>query len=453
MSVEALVSEQRKYFLNDYTRPVDFRVRQLRKLRTALKANEKIILDALYEDLGKSSTEAYMTELGIIYQEINYAIKHLKKWASPKKVKSSIMSLPASSHIYAEPYGVTLILSPWNYPVNLTIGPLIGAIAAGNCAVVKPSETSPKTSAILEKIINYTFVEEFVHCLPYDTPHDEVNKQDYDYIFFTGSTRIGKEIMSIASQTLTPVTLELGGKSPAIIDETANIDVAARRIAWGKFINAGQTCVAPDHLIIHESIKDAFIERLIDEINERYEGAENRDDYPKIINNKHFERLTALLDHPKLIGGKVNVNERKIAPALLPDSHLNEEVMAEEIFGPILPILTYDNTDDLIVQQQALPKPLATYIFTEDNNTANLLLQKLSFGGGCVNDTLMHLASHSLPFGGVGASGMGAYHGKASFDTFSHFKSVVKNTTAVDFPVRYAPFDQAKSKLFKRLLG
>ncbi|MCK1976477.1 aldehyde dehydrogenase [Jeotgalicoccus huakuii] len=453
MSVEALVLEQRKYFLNDYTRPVDFRVRQLRKLRTALKANEKIILDALYEDLGKSSTEAYMTELGIIYQEINYAIKHVKKWASPKKVKSSVMSLPASSHIYAEPYGVTLILSPWNYPVNLTIGPLIGAIAAGNCAVVKPSETSPKTSAILEKIINYTFVEEFVHCLPYDTPHDEVNKQDYDYIFFTGSTRIGKEIMSIASQTLTPVTLELGGKSPAIIDETANIDVAARRIAWGKFINAGQTCVAPDHLIIHESIKDAFIERLIDEINERYEDAESRDDYPKIINNKHFERLTALLDDPKLIGGRVNVKETKIAPAILPDSYLNDDVMAEEIFGPILPILTYDNIDDLIVQQQALPKPLATYIFTEDNNTANLLLQKLSFGGGCVNDTLMHLASHSLPFGGVGASGMGAYHGKASFDTFSHFKSVVKNTTAVDFPVRYAPFDQAKSKLFKRLLG
>lgn len=453
MSVEALVWEQRKYFLNDYTRPVDFRVRQLRKLRTALKANEKIILDALYEDLGKSSTEAYMTELGIIYQEINYAIKHVKKWAGPKKVKSSVMSLPASSHIYAEPYGVTLILSPWNYPVNLTIGPLIGAIAAGNCAVVKPSETSPKTSAILEKIINYTFVEEFVHCLPYDTPHDEVNKQDYDYIFFTGSTRIGKEIMSIASQTLTPVTLELGGKSPAIIDETANIDVAARRIAWGKFINAGQTCVAPDHLIIHESIKDAFIERLIDEINERYEDAESRDDYPKIINNKHFERLTALLDDPKLIGGRINVKERKIAPAILPDSHLNDDVMAEEIFGPILPILTYDNIDDLIVQQQALPKPLATYIFTEDNNTANLLLQKLSFGGGCVNDTLMHLASHSLPFGGVGASGMGAYHGKASFDTFSHFKSVVKNTTAVDFPVRYAPFDQAKSKLFKRLLG
>lgn len=453
MSVEALVLEQRKYFLNDYTRPVDFRVRQLRKLRTALKANEKIILDALYEDLGKSSTEAYMTELGIIYQEINYAIKHVKKWASPKKVKSSVMSLPASSHIYAEPYGVTLILSPWNYPVNLTIGPLIGAIAAGNCAVVKPSETSPKTSAILEKIINYTFVEEFVHCLPYDTPHDEVNKQDYDYIFFTGSTRIGKEIMSIASQTLTPVTLELGGKSPAIIDETANIDVAARRIAWGKFINAGQTCVAPDHLIIHESIKDAFIERLIDEINERYEDAESRDDYPKIINNKHFERLTALLDDPKLIGGRVNVKETKIAPAILPDSYLNDDVMAEEIFGPILPILTYDNIDDLIVQQQALPKPLATYIFTEDNNTANLLLQKLSFGGGCVNDTLMHLASHSLPFGGVGASGMGAYHGKASFDTFSHFKSVVKNTTTVDFPVRYAPFDQAKSKLFKRLLG
>lgn len=453
MSVEALVLEQRKYFLNDYTRPVDFRIRQLRKLRTALKANEKIILEALYEDLGKSPTEAYMTELGIIYQEINYAVKHLKKWTSPKKVKSSVMSMPASSYIYPEPYGVTLILSPWNYPVNLTIGPLIGAIAAGNCAVVKPSETSPHTSAILEKILNYTFVEEFVHCLPCDTPHDEVNKQNYDYIFFTGSTRIGKEIMSIASQTLTPVTLELGGKSPAIIDRTANIDVTARRIAWGKFINSGQTCVAPDHVIVHEDVKNEFIERFIDEINERYEEAEVRDDYPKIINEKHFERLTALLDNPKLIGGKVNVSERKIAPAILPDSDLNSDAMSEEIFGPILPILTFKNLDDLITQQQALPKPLATYIFTEDDNVANKLLQKLSFGGGCVNDTIMHLASHSLPFGGVGASGMGAYHGKASFDTFSHQKSVVRNTTAVDFPVRYAPFDQAKSKLFKRFLG
>lgn len=453
MSVEALVLEQKKYFLNDYTRPVDFRIRQLRKLKTAIKANEKIILKALYDDLGKSSTEAYITELGIIYQEINHAIKHLKKWAKPKKVKSSVMSLPASSYIYAEPYGVTLILSPWNYPVNLTMGPLIGAIAAGNCAIVKPSETSPHTSEILEKIINYTFVEEFVHCLPCDTPHDEVNKQDYDYIFFTGSTKIGKEIMSIASQTLTPVTLELGGKSPAIIDKTANIDVAARRIAWGKFINSGQTCVAPDHVIIHESIKDAFIERLIAEINERYYDAENRDDYPKIINDKHFERLSNLLDHPSLIGGNINKTERKIAPAILPDSNLNSAEMAEEIFGPILPILTFNHLDDLITQQQALPKPLATYIFTEDNNVANKLLLKLSFGGGCVNDTLMHLASNTLPFGGVGASGMGAYHGKASFDTFTHYKSVVKNTTAVDFPVRYAPFDQAKSKLFKRFLG
>ena len=453
MSVRLVVENQRSYFQKDYTRPINFRIRQLRKLKNSLKHNEKVILDALYNDLGKSQMEAYMTELSVVYQELNEAIKHLKTWATPKKVKSGLMTMPAKSYIYQEPYGVTLILSPWNYPINLTITPLIGAIAAGNCVVVKPSETSPHCSRILEKILNYTFVEEYVHCLPSQTPHDEVNYQNYDYIFFTGSTNVGKEIMSIASSNLTPVTLELGGKSPAIVDETANLEISARRLVWAKFINAGQTCVAPDHILVHESVKSQLVEKLKDEIKLNYSHAENKDDYPKIINDKHFERLSKLLDEPGLFGGEINKAARKIAPALLVDSDFSSPAMDEEIFGPILPIISYQSLDDLIVKQRQLAKPLATYIFTENYETANYLLEKLSFGGGCINDCLMHLTSSSLPFGGVGASGMGNYHGKASFNTFSHSKSILKNTSKIDIPIRYLPFNQAKLKILKRIFS
>lgn len=453
MSIKSLVEKQRKYYYQDHTKSVDFRIRQLNKLKSAIKANERIILDALNKDLGKSEAEAYMTELGIVYKEFNHIIKNLKKWNAPKKMSGSLMSFPAKNYIYRDPYGVVLILSPWNYPFNLTITPLIGAIAGGNCAVVKPSETSPHTAEIIEKILNHTFDEEYVHAVPADTPHDDVNKQQYDYIFFTGSTSVGKEIMSIASKTLTPVTLELGGKSPVIIDETANIDVAVKRIAWGKFINAGQTCIAPDHVFIHRSQKQAFIDRFLIEIEERYKNAELRDDYPKIINEKHFNRLSELLDSEMVLGGSLNEQTLKIAPALLPNSTVDSKIMEEEIFGPILPIITYDNIEDLISYQQTLPKPLACYIFTEDDNTANMLLTKLSFGGGCVNDTIMHLAHPEMPFGGVGSSGMGHYHGKYSFDTFTHEKSVVKGNTAIDIPVRYAPFTEAKSKLFRKILS
>lgn len=453
MSIQSLVENQRQYFYEDRTKSVDFRIRQLRKLKNAIQANEKIILAALNKDLGKSEAEAYMTEIGIVYQEFDFVIKNLKKWNAPKKVSGSMMSFPAKNYIYRDPYGVVLILSPWNYPFNLTITPLIGAIAGGNCALVKPSESSPHTAEIIEKILNYTFVEEYVHCVPADTPHDDVNKQQYDYIFFTGSTSVGKEIMHIASDSLTPVTLELGGKSPAVVDKTVNIDVAVKRIVWGKFVNAGQTCVAPDHVIIHQSQKQAFIDRFLVEIDKRYKDAELSPTYPKIINEKHFKRLSDLLDTDMVLGGRLNEQTQKIAPALMPNSTFDSKVMEEEVFGPILPIITYDNLEDLISYQQTLPKPLAFYIFTEDENVANELLTRLSFGGGCVNDTIMHLAHHELPFGGVGNSGMGHYHGKYSFDTFTHEKSVVKNNTAIDIPVRYAPFTQAKSKLFRKLLS
>ncbi|WP_371814679.1 aldehyde dehydrogenase family protein [Jeotgalicoccus sp. WY2] len=267
-------------YYKNHTKSVSFRIRQLKKLKSAIQANERMVLEAVNKDLGKSEAEAYMTELGIVYKEFDYVIKNLRKWNTPKKVSGSMMSFPAKNYIYRDPYGVVLILSPWNYPFNLTMMPLIGAIAGGNCALVKPSETSPHTGAIIEKILNYTFSEEYVYCAPADTPHDEVNKQHYDYIFFTGSTSVGKEIMSIASETLTPVTLELGGKSPAVVDETANIDVAVKRIAWGKFVNAGQTCVAPDHVIIHSSKKQEFIDRMLHEIEERYSNAEHSDDFP-----------------------------------------------------------------------------------------------------------------------------------------------------------------------------
>jgi NAD-dependent aldehyde dehydrogenases len=422
-------------------------------LKLAVETNEKMILEALNKDLGKSEAEAFMTEIGIVYKEFDYVIKHLRSWNSPEKVSGSMMSFPAKNYVYRDPYGVVLILSPWNYPFNLTMMPLIGAIAGGNCALVKPSETSPHTAAIIEKILNYTFSEKYVYCAPADTPHDEVNKQQYDYIFFTGSTSVGKEIMGIASETLTPVTLELGGKSPVVVDETANIDVAVKRIAWGKFVNAGQTCVAPDHVIIHSSKKQEFIDRMLNEIEERYSDAVHREDYPKIINEKHFKRLSGLLENEMVLGGSKNSETQKIAPALMPNSTFESEVMKEEIFGPILPVITYDNLEDLIAYQQTLPKPLAFYIFSENDRNVETLLSRLSFGGGCVNDTLMHLSHHDMPFGGVGASGMGHYHGKYSFDTFTHEKSVVKNSTIIDIPVRYAPFTEAKNKLFRKFLS
>lgn len=453
MSMQSIVENQRKYYYKNHTKSVSFRIRQLKKLKLAVETNEKMILEALNKDLGKSEAEAFMTEIGIVYKEFDYVIKHLRSWNSPEKVSGSMMSFPAKNYVYRDPYGVVLILSPWNYPFNLTMMPLIGAIAGGNCALVKPSETSPHTAAIIEKILNYTFSEKYVYCAPADTPHDEVNKQQYDYIFFTGSTSVGKEIMGIASETLTPVTLELGGKSPVVVDETANIDVAVKRIAWGKFVNAGQTCVAPDHVIIHSSKKQEFIDRMLSEIEERYSDAVHRDDYPKIINEKHFKRLSGLLENEMVLGGSKNSETQKIAPALMPNSTFESEVMKEEIFGPILPVITYDNLEDLIAYQQTLPKPLAFYIFSENDRNVETLLSRLSFGGGCVNDTLMHLSHHDMPFGGVGASGMGHYHGKYSFDTFTHEKSVVKNSTIIDIPVRYAPFTQAKNKLFRKFLS
>lgn len=453
MSIQSIVENQRRYYYKNHTKSVSFRIRQLKKLKLAVETNEKMILEALNKDLGKSEAEAFMTEIGIVYKEFDYVIKHLRNWNSPDKVSGSMMSFPAKNYIYRDPYGVVLILSPWNYPFNLTMMPLIGAIAGGNCALVKPSETSPHTAAIIEKILNYTFSEKYVYCAPADTPHNEVNKQQYDYIFFTGSTSVGKEIMGIASETLTPVTLELGGKSPVVVDESANIDVAVKRIAWGKFVNAGQTCVAPDHVIIHSSKKQEFIDRMLSEIEERYSDAVHREDYPKIINEKHFKRLSGLLENEMVLGGSKNSETQKIAPALMPNSTFESEIMEEEIFGPILPIITYDNLQDLVAYQQTLPKPLAFYIFSENNRNVETLLSRLSFGGGCVNDTLMHLSHHDMPFGGVGASGIGHYHGKYSFDTFTHEKSVVKNSTIIDIPVRYAPFTQAKNKLFRKFLS
>lgn len=453
MSMQSIVENQRKYYYKNHTKSVRFRIRQLKKLKLAVETNEKMILEALNKDLEKSEAEAFMTEIGIVYKEFDYVIKHLRSWNSPEKVSGSMMSFPAKNYVYRDPYGVVLILSPWNYPFNLTMMPLIGAIAGGNCALVKPSENSPHTAAIIEKILNYTFSEKYVYCAPADTPHDEVNKQQYDYIFFTGSTSVGKEIMGIASETLTPVTLELGGKSPVVVDESANIDVAVKRIAWGKFVNAGQTCVAPDHVIIHSSKKQEFIDRMLSEIEERYSDAVHREDYPKIINEKHFKRLSGLLENEMVLGGSKNSETQKIAPALMPNSTFESEIMEEEIFGPILPIITYDNLQDLVAYQQTLPKPLAFYIFSENNRNVETLLSRLSFGGGCVNDTLMHLSHHDMPFGGVGASGIGHYHGKYSFDTFTHEKSVVKNSTIIDIPVRYAPFTQAKNKLFRKFLS
>ena len=438
-----LIQKQREFFNTNNTKDLTFRTEQLCKLRKAIKEYEEEILDALATDLNKSRFEAYMTEIGMVLEEIRFVLKHFKSWAKPKKVKTPLTQFPAKSRIYSEPYGVVLIMSPWNYPFQLTISPLVGAIAAGNCAILKPSNYSPKTSEVIAKIIEKTFPPEYISVvLGGREANQDLLEQKFDYIFFTGGTNVGRIVMEAASKHLTPISLELGGKSPCIVDESANIDLAAKRIVWGKFINAGQTCVAPDYLLVHKKIKDKLLEAIKKYINKFFSNALKEDyQFPKIITERHFKRLLGLMDSGNVFyGGKSDSKTNRIEPTIIDDVNWDSPIMQEEIFGPILPVIEFTDLNEVIKLINSRPKPLALYFFTTNKASENLILKSISYGGGCINDTIVHLATSHLPFGGVGESGMGNYHGKASFETFSHKKSVMKKSNRLDIPLRYPPF-------------
>ena len=452
-SLAKRIAAQRVYFDGDRTKPLAFRLAMLERLETQIREQENAILAALRLDLSKSRAEAYMTELALVYGELREARQNLRIWARTERVRGSLASFPAKNYVYREPYGVVLILAPWNYPFYLSIAPLIAAIAAGNCAVVKCSAESVHTSALIRKLLQAVFPASYVYAAAPDTDHEELLRQRYDYIFFTGSPRVGKLVMRAASEHLTPVTLELGGKSPCIVDESADIKLAARRIAWGKFLNAGQTCIAVDYVLVQRRVKAALVQALAAEISRRYPKAERQESYPKIINRRHYARLAGLITAEKeVIGGAMNERAEKIAPTLFPEAAFDHPCMQEEIFGPLLPIIAYDELETAVREIKAREKPLACYVFTQNKRRAEALIRKLSFGGGCVNDVLLQIGNHRLPFGGVGNSGMGAYHGRYGFETFSHKKAVVKNTGFPDLPFRYAPFGEGKLKLLKKFL-
>ena len=449
------IENLRKFFSSGKTLDVNFRKQKLKELKAEIIKNEKEIFKALETDLGKSSTEAYMSEVGLVLSEIDCCIKHLKKWAKPKKVRSPLAQFPSKSYILSEPLGVVLIMSPWNYPFMLTLNPLIGAIGAGNCAIVKPSRYSGATSDVIKKILNNVFSEDYVLVVLGGREQNQMLLDlKVDYIFFTGGVNVGKTVASKAAVNLTPTTLELGGKSPCIIDKSANIKLAAKRVVFGKFLNCGQTCIAPDYILVHESVKDQFIEFAKNEIQAMFgKNPLGNNLYGKIINEKHFDRLMGLIDKSKVaFGGNGDKRELKIEPTILNDVSLSDACMGEEIFGPIMPILTYKTLDQAKEIIKTYAKPLALYVFSNDKNFVSDVLNTISYGGGCVNDTIIHIASTNLPFGGVGESGMGHYHGKFSFDTFSHKKSVVEKSVVIDLSIRYQPYTKTKDSLIRKFL-
>ncbi|NFL98477.1 aldehyde dehydrogenase [Clostridium botulinum] len=452
-NIRNILEKQKSFFDKGYTKDINFRIEALKKLKHNIKINENNIFKALKIDLNKSEFETFITEIGIVYDEINGAIKNIKKWSKPKKVKTPITNFLASSYIYNEPYGVALIMSPWNYPFQLIMAPLVGAISAGNCVLLKPSELAIETEKIIVKIIKDTFSDEYIGVITGGIEESTaLLKEKFDYIFYTGGINVGKIVMRAAAEHLTPITLELGGKSPCIVDKDANIDLAARRIAWGKFLNAGQTCVAPDYLVVHRNIKEKLISSIENYIVKFFgENTFESEDYPRIINERHFKRLEGYLKEGKIVsGGNTDINNLYIEPTIIEGINFENRIMEEEIFGPIFPVIEFENIDKVIDIVKNNPKPLALYYFSENKEKQEFIIKNISFGGGCINDTIMHLSTSTLPFGGVGSSGIGGYHGRASFDTFSHKKSILKKSNLIDVKIRYAPF-KGKINLAKRL--
>lgn len=454
--INLIFKNQKEFFESGKTINVDYRIKNLKKLNDIIKKNEDKILNELKKDLGKSNFEGYVTEVGILYDDINFHIKNVKKWSSEEKRKSPIVYYPSKSYIYKEPYGVTLIIGPFNYPFQLVIAPLIGAISAGNTAIIKPSENSRNIALLLEKLINENFPEGYLRVVNPLGGKETVSlllDKPFDYIFFTGSVRVGKLVMQKAAQHLTPVTLELGGKSPCIVDSDAKLKLAAKRIVWGKFLNAGQTCVAPDYLCVHKSVKDELLKLIINEIRIQFgENVRNSEDYPRIVNKSSLERLSGYLNDGKIYyGGNIDEDNLYMEPTLIIKPDLNSPLMSDEIFGPILPILVYEDLDNVIKFINHREKPLALYYFSESKKKIKYILTSTTSGGVTINDTIIHVANPNLPFGGVGNSGVGKYHGKESFETFTHNKSVMKRGTFIEFNIRFAPYKN-KLNLVKRIM-
>lgn len=451
-----VVEKQKEFFKTGKPIDINYRKKALIKLRDAVDKYEEKILYALKLDLGKSEFEGYETELGIVKSELKNTIKNLEKWSKPKKVRASIMNPFSDNRIYNQPYGVCLILSPWNYPFQLALMPLIGSIAAGNTSILKLSEISPFTSGVVREIVEEVFDEEYVAVFSGEAD-EAINliESDIDFIFYTGNPKIGASVAESAGRRLIPCVLELGGKSPCIIDRKADLDNAAKKIVWGKFMNAGQTCVAPDYIIADRLVFLELRDKLVHYIKEFYgENPIESDDYPKIINKKNFDRILNLIEGKRLIfGGKYDDDSLKIEPTILEVSSMDEKIMQEEIFGPIIPIIIYKNKSEIFEIIDKNKNPLALYLFTDDNSFEKEIIEKVSFGGGCVNDTIIHCTSEGLPFGGIGRSGLGNYHGKASFDAFSHKKSVVKSKKFADISIKYPPFNEKKLELIKKVFN
>lgn len=455
MNIQEIVANQRAYFGKGETKSPAFRLNALKKLKAAIVKNESKLNEALKTDLNKSGFESYMTEVGLTLSELSFAIRRLNSWVKPGKSATPLAQFHAKSFVMPEPYGVALIMSPWNYPFMLCIEPLVGAIAAGNCCVLKPSAYSGATSKVISEIIKETFEPEYITVVEGGREQNtELLDQRFDYIFFTGGVTVGRIVMEKAAQNLTPVTLELGGKSPCIVDKTADLNLAAKRLVFGKYLNCGQTCVAPDYLLIQNPVKNEFLIYADKWIKAMFgENPLDKPDYPKMINKKHYDRVMKLIKGEKILAGGYGREETlQIAPTVLDGITMYSPIMQEEIFGPVLPVLTFETIDEaekLILQKE---KPLALYLFTNNKNTEKRILNDISFGGGCINDTIIHLATSKMGFGGVGGSGMGSYHGKLSFDTFSHKKSIVKKYNWIDLPFRYQPYSDKNFALLKKFL-
>jgi aldehyde dehydrogenase (NAD+) len=452
--MESIVKKQRAFFNTSATKPISFRIEQLKKLKAALKLHESALAHAIYQDFQKGIFNTYLTEFLGVYVELDKTIKNLRSWAATRRVENNLLNFPAKSYIIPEPLGVCLVIGAWNYPINLTLAPVVSAIAAGNTAVLKPSELTPHTSAGLAKMISENFDPALLTVVEGGVGQTtELLSQKFDKIFFTGSPAVGRIVYEAAAKNLTPVTLELGGKSPLVVTDDANIKICAKRLVWGKFLNAGQTCIAPDYVMVHKNVEQPLLEAMKIEIESTKFSRANQN-YAQIISQKHMDRLVALIRKENIYtGGGYDLANRFLEPTILTGITLDDPVMEEEIFGPILPVLSYEDIDSAIAFIKSRPKPLAFYLFSESKAFRKKLLSEISFGGGAVNEVLMHFSNSELPFGGVGLSGMGSYHGKAGFSAFSHYKSIVQKSTWIDFPVRYFPYSGWKFSVIKRIAG
>lgn len=448
-----VLQEQRKFFATQKTKDIRFRKNALKKLRKEIIAREDDIADAIYKDFKKPKFETLALETQFVLAELKQTLKHIDFWSRPERISPTLINWPSSDWIYKEPYGAVLIIAPWNYPFQLAFAPLIGAIAAGNTAVIKPSEVTPNTSALISEIVQAVFMAEHVSVIEGGVDvSQQLLAEKWDYIFFTGSTRVGQIVYESAAKHLTPVTLELGGKNPCIVDETASINLAAKRIAWGKFINAGQTCIASDYILVHKSVKDKLVEALKENITKSYgQDIEQSPDYSRTVSEKHYLGLKAMLEGEEILfGGKSNDGDNYLSPTLVNEPKLDSQLMQGEIFGPILPIIGYESEEDIHKHIKNYGKPLATYVFSERKKFQQKIISTYSFGGGAINDTIIQISNKRIPFGGVGQSGFGAYHGKSSFDLFSHQKGIIKKSKWLEAPLRYPPYN-LPMKLVKKV--